>query len=155
MWPKPLVLAALLAAACGGSADAQDRRQWIGATNPDNVVLLYGTPDTDDVAINFTCDRAKKSIKFSYAFEPEGARNGMRLDVELSSEGGKVAVSATGQRLEMDDLFVLEATTRADAALRRILTEGRTLSIRVQQRTQTFPLAGAAKPAADLIAACS
>ena len=155
MLPRALVLAACLAVSSGGSAAAQDRRQWIGATSPDNVVLLYGTPNTDDVAINLTCDRARKSVSFSYAFEPAGARNGMRIDVELSSEGGKVALSATGRRLDMDDLFVLEATTRADAALRRILTEGRTLSIRVQQRAQAFPLAGAKKPAADLIAACS
>ena len=155
MWPKAVVLATLLAVSSGGIADAQDRRQWIGAANPDSVVLLYGTPNTDDVVINFTCNRAKKSVKFSYASEPAGARNGMRIDVELSSEGGKMVLNATGRRMDMDDAFVLEATTRVDAALRRLLTEGRTLSIRVQKNVQAFPLAGVGKQAAELMAACS
>jgi len=155
MWPKSLVLTALLAAASGAPAEAQDGRQWIAATSSDSVRLLYGTPNSGDVALNFTCDRAKKSIKFSYAFEPAGAKSGMRIDVELSSEGGKVVLSATGRRLDMDDLFVLEATTRVDAALRGTLAEGRTLSIRVQTHVEAFPLADVAKQAAGLIAACS
>ena len=155
MPPKAIALVAMLAVMSGGSAAAQDRRQWIGASNPDNVMLLYGTPNTDDVAIAFTCERATKSIRFAYTFEPAGARNGMRIDMELSSDSGKVVLNATGRRMEMDDAFVLEATIRADAALRRTLTGGRTLSISVQGRAQAFPLAGAGKQAAELMAACS
>jgi hypothetical protein len=154
MWPNAIALAALLVASCGEPAGAQESRQWIGATSPDSVSLLYGTPDTDDVVINFTCDRVKKSIRFAYTFEPAGATSGMRIDVELSSEGGKMVLNAAGRRMDTDDAFVLEATTRADAALRRTLTEGRTLSIRVQMQVQAFPLSRATKPAADLIAAC-
>ena len=79
MRPQALVLVVILAVSSGGTADAQNSRQWIGATNPDNVVLLYGTPRIDDVVINFTCDRAKKTVKVAYTFEPVDAKSGMRV----------------------------------------------------------------------------
>ena len=153
--PKLLRLVALAALSCVPTVAADDRRQWIGTTNTDSVVLAYGTPDSDDVAISFSCDRATKILTVSLILEPADARDGLRTDVQLSSEGGQIVLRATGRRLALDDSFMLQATTRLDASLRQILTEGRTLSLRAPGSTDTIPLTGAREQARELIQACS
>ncbi|HKU93813.1 MAG TPA: hypothetical protein VJR58_00975 [Vineibacter sp.] len=151
---KAVVLAAVAALSCARTASADDR-QWIGTANVGSVVLAYGTPDSDDMAISFSCDPATKALAVSVILEPADAKDGMRVDVVLASEGGQVVLNATGQHLAMDDSFLLQATTRLDPSLRRILTEGRTLSIRVPGSTDTIPLAGAREQAQRLIDACA
>jgi len=153
-WAKPVILAAVAALSCSRTASA-DERQWIGTANVGSVVLAYGTPDSDDVAISFSCDQTTKALTVSVILEPADAKDGMRVDVMLASESGQIVLNATGQRLAMDDSFMLQATTRLDPSLRRILTEGRTLSIRASGSTDTIPLAGAREQAQKLIDACA
>jgi len=154
LWAKPVILAAVAALSCARTASA-DERQWIGTANVDSVVLAYGMPASDDVAISFSCDLATKALTITIILEPADAKDGMRVDAMLAAESGQIVLNATGQRLAMDDSFMLQATTRLDPALRRILTEGRTLSIRVPGSTDTLPLAGAREQAQKLIDACA
>ncbi|TWT13613.1 hypothetical protein [Reyranella sp. CPCC 100927] len=153
-WAKSVILAAVAALSCARTASA-DERQWIGTANVGSVVLAYGTPDSDDMAISFSCDPATKALTVSVIVEPADAKDGMRVDVVLASESGQVVLNATGERLAMDDSFMLHATTRLDPSLRRILTEGRTLTIRVPGSTDRIPLAGAREQAQKLIDACA
>lgn len=131
--------------------------QWLGAgaTNGNNATLIYGVPGTDDVVISFLCDSATKLLAVTYIFEPVGAHDGMRIDMELSSHGRRVSLSAIGQRVKLNDEFRLEARTKNGLAIAEILNGGRTLSIRVQKRTISIPLAGAKPGVAGLVTACT
>ncbi len=150
-----VLLASALAVSLALEAGAQDdRRRWIALGTPEASSLVYGTPESDDLVVSFACKRATRQILVGFIHEPVGARDGMRIGIELSSEGGRVGLDATGERLPMDDRFLLLASTTLSPALRRILTEGKTLSVTVQDGAEEIPLRGAADAAADLIKAC-
>lgn len=140
-------------ASSAGAANPGDRRQWLGAIYGNAAALVYGTPQSDDLIISFLCDRASKALTVAFISEPAGARDGMRVDMELSSEGGSVSLNATGQRLGTG-AFQFEATARSASAIGRILTGGRILAVRLQQSTVAIPLAGAETHVAELVAAC-
>jgi hypothetical protein len=156
-WKKAMrltIVAVALLAAAGIEVNAQEGRQWIGIAGPDGASLLYGTPQSDDIVIGFRCERATDELVVSFRFEPVGAADGMEIDMELFSEGSAVVLPATGERMLLDDAFVLEARTELDPALRRIITEGETLSVMVQDGVEEIPLDGAAEEAAALFEAC-
>jgi Putative peptidoglycan binding domain len=132
---------------------AGDRRQWIGAIYGNAAALVYGTPQSDDLVISFLCDRASKSVTVTFMSKPAGVRDGMRVDMELSSEGGSVALSSLGQLLPTG-AFQLEATAESGAAIGRILSGGRNLSVRVRGSTVAIPLAGSEPHVVELVTAC-
>jgi hypothetical protein len=43
-------------------ASAQSARQWIFDDNPEAPALTYGTPDSDDLLIAFTCEPDEKRM---------------------------------------------------------------------------------------------
>jgi hypothetical protein len=134
---------------------AEKGRSWITSTDAKGTTLSYATPETDDGLIAFRCTRVTKQLTVVVAMEPMGAKDGMRIGVDLIAEGvGNVLLQAVGRRLQLDDTFIVEAKTTLGPALRRILTEGQTLSIMVQDGTEEIPLSGAAKGVAALIEAC-
>jgi hypothetical protein len=147
-------LASALAVAPAPAAGAERGRDWLAFGSAEKSVLVYGTPETDDVVISFSCTRATREVTVAFTHEPVGAKDGLRIGMELFSEGGRMMLDATGQRVEFDDTFVLEAKTTLSPVLRHILTDGQTLSVMVQDGVEEIPLQGAAKAGAVLIEAC-
>jgi hypothetical protein len=156
MRPGGVLLASALAESLALDAGAQDdRRRWIALSSPEASTAVYGTPESEDLVISFSCKLATRQIVVGFIHEPVGAKDGMRIGMELSSEGGRVRLDATAERLPpFDDRFLLLAETTLSPALRPILTDGKTLSVKVQDRGEEIPLRGAADAAADLIKAC-
>jgi hypothetical protein len=152
MRPSTVLLISALTVSPALGADAG--RSWIAWSDKKVTRLIYGTPESEDAVISFTCTRATRQIAVAFGHEPVGAKDGMRIGMELLSEGGRVMLDATGQGAQLHDIFFLEAKTTLSPALRRILTEGKTLSVMVQDGAEEIPLQGAAKAAAALIAAC-
>ncbi len=150
---KAIVVAGFLAVSAAQAADGG--RQWIGAASAEGASLIYGTPQSDDVVLRFACDPATKELTAAFGFEPVGAADGMELDLELSSQGGSLVLHATGQRMLMDDSFVLEAKAPFDPALRDIITEGETLFVMAEDGVEEIPLAGAAEQAAAFFQECA
>jgi hypothetical protein len=146
-----LLVAALIVSPALG---AEPGRSWIAWSDEKVARLAYGTPESDDMVVGFICTRATRQLTVAFAHEPVGARDGMRIGMELFSEGGRVTLEATGERLQLDDIFLLEAKTTLTPALRGVLTKGRTLSVTVQDGVDEIPLQGAAEAAADLVEAC-
>lgn len=150
------VVLASLFLACGPALTGagEKGRSWSAVADADGSALVYGTPGTDDVVIRLSCARATREITVGFRHEPVGAKDGMRIGMELFSEGGNLVLDATGHRLLLDDIFVLEAKTAWNPALRRLLADGRTLSVMVQDGVAEIPLAGAKDGIAALIEAC-
>ncbi len=139
------------------SAGANDY-QWIGQITEDGASLSYAIPESDGIKLDFHCDRKTRAIVVNYDHEPAGAKDGAKYDIELSLRGRdaglRVVVPATGQRLELDDLFVLQGQTRMTPGLRRVLSEGGTLLVKVHGRVEEIPLKGIGAATRQLLAAC-
>jgi hypothetical protein len=65
-----------------------------------------------------------------------------------------VIIPATGQRLELDDKFLLQGETRMSQQLRAILSSEGTMLVSVDGRVEEIPLQGAARAAQLLLRSC-
>jgi hypothetical protein len=156
MTPNP-VLTLLFVLAALVPAQASEYR-WIGQITEDGSALSYAIPQSDGVKLDFHCDRKTRAIVVNYDHEPKAAKDGGKFDLHLSVRGRDpglaVTIAAIGRRLELDDLFALQGRTRMTPALRRLLSEGGTLLVRVDGRVEEIPLKGITAAAKQLLASC-
>lgn len=157
MQPSIFFLAVSISLASMLPAGAGEYR-WIGQITEDGSALSYAIPESDGIKIDFHCDRKTRAIVVNYAREPKAAKDGGKFNIRVSVRGRdpglNVTIAATGQRLELDDLFVLQGQTRMTPALRRLLAEGGTLLVEVDGRPEEIPLKGIAAAAKQLFASC-
>lgn len=137
-----------------GSAAQSEDVQWFANEFDNTTILAFGMPDTDFTPIVFQCDRGDEMVRFYVSHDAPEAVDGQHMTVTLSSSGGSITVDAAGQFQEIDDLFHLEGEAKLDRSLVRILSEGSTLTIGIEDQVQEIPLAGAATQIDTLIAAC-
>jgi hypothetical protein len=139
-------------------AQAADEYKWIGQITEDGAALSFAIPQSDASKLDFHCDRRTKKIVVNYEHEPKDPRDGMKLTLQLSRKGNAAAanvnIATTGQRLELDDKFLLQGEIRMSPQLRRILSEGGTLLATVNGQTDEIPLDGAMQAARRLFASC-
>lgn len=139
-------------------ACAADEYKWIGQISEDGAALSYAIPASDAIRIDFHCDRKTRKLVVNFEHEPKTAKDRMQFTVRLSVRGRGPGVSVDipmkGERLELDDKFVLQGETRMSPQLRRILSEGGTLLLAVDDRTEEIPLTGVAQAARQLLASC-
>lgn len=132
--------------------------KWIGQITEDGASLSYAIPNSDAIRLDFHCDRKTRMVIVNFEHEPKTAKDGMQFTVRLSVRGRDPGVSLDipmkGERLGLDDKFVLQGETRMSQQLRRILSEGGTLLVAVDDRTGEIPLKGVAQAARQLFASC-
>lgn len=135
---------------------AAQEYKWIGQITEDGAALSYAISESDGIKLDFHCDRKTKLIVVNYEHEPRNARDGMRLPLRLSlkARDASVTIPATGQRLELDDRFVLQGETRMNPQLRRIFAEVGSLLVSVEGSDEEIPLNGVARAARQLLASC-
>jgi len=146
--------AILVALGLAASPALADDMQWIGQSYDDGASLQYGVPESGIVDITFACEKGSDRLDFTYAFEPDNAKVGMKMDVQLAAGGKTLTIPTTGERLEMDDLFVLGGRTKLDANLIAMLSAKGKMIIKVGKESDSYPLAGAKKAAADILRIC-
>lgn len=154
-----LALALLLVAFSGVSCTVMaSEYKWIGQITEDGAALSYAIPQSDAIKIDFHCDRKTRKIVVNFEREPQAAKDGMRLTIRLSLRGrdaaGSVDIAATGQRLELDDKFLLQGETRMSPQLRLILSSDGVLVVTAGSRSEEIPLKGAAQAARQLFGSC-
>lgn len=143
-----------LALALISSSALADDMEWIGQSYEEGASLLYGVPESGIVDITLSCEKGSDRLSFIYAYEPPNAKVGMKLDVHLTAGGKTLTIATTGDRLEMDDLFVLEGSTRLDSILISMILAKGEMIIKVGTDSDRYPLAGAKKAAADILKTC-
>jgi hypothetical protein len=124
-------LVALLLLPClAGTLPAAQGRSWIADGDDSAAWIIYGTPESDDVVLSLTCDKAAKTVIVWFATEPVTVKNPQSLPMVISSEGGHVSLTGQGARSEMDDAYSLEAKTALTPELEKLLTGARKLSVK-------------------------
>ncbi len=147
--------ALLVALVMGGGAHAQTAggMAWGFRSGDDGVVLAWEKPDTDQQIAGFSCNSATRRLNVFFNAEPGNTPNGVALPVTWSSEAGRVQLSMTGKRDEEMGLFVMQSQTSMTADLARVMS-GQTLTIQMQNKQTTIPLAGSAAGVAALVRQC-
>ncbi len=136
---------------------AASEYKWIGQITEDGAALSYAVPESDAIKIDFHCDRKTKKIVINYDHEPKESKNGMKLALRLSNNrpnAPSVHIPAVGQRLELDDRFVLQGETRMTPQLRRILSEEGVLAIAADTHVEEISLKGVTRASRQLFASC-
>ena len=146
-----LIPAAILPVA---AQEGEEQPRWFGSTDGRSTMLLYGVPDSDYVMLYFSCTVGKPMVSVNVQDEESRAEEGAAMQVRLSAGGEKVEFSEKAIPNEDSGGKDVKASLPLDDTLRRILTATGTLEILVDGHTQRYALAGAAEPAAAMIAAC-
>ncbi|TPP10092.1 hypothetical protein [Rhizobium glycinendophyticum] len=133
---------------------AEEKLAWHGWSGDGAAQLVYGVAESDHVLLSFACEQTGSPIRFVYPYEPEQPKNGGLYDVTLKAGKQTLSLKTTGTRLEMDDLFILEADMPAGANLVALLTAGKTLSLTVGKDLTEVPLQGAATAGSALFEIC-
>ncbi|MGB3538299.1 MAG: hypothetical protein WBA42_09075 [Mesorhizobium sp.] len=134
--------------------EGEEQPRWFGSTDGRSTMLLYGVPDSDYVMLYFSCTVGKPMVSVNVQDEESRAEEGAAMQVRLSAGGEKVEFSEKAIPNEDSGGKDVKASLPLDDTLRRILTATGTLEIVVDGHTQRYALAGAAEPAAAMIAAC-
>ena len=123
-------------------AQAQER-QWSLDTVNNQVFLVFGVPESDDVGLSFWCDIGKSKVQ---AFLPEtvaaihsGENIAIGVDIDGHSEKilAKVARDSSSQKLTVETTFGLAGS------LMKALRAGQSLGINVKGHVSSFPIADA------------
>lgn len=120
-------------------------RQWVAQSDPASSLLIYGTPESDDVLLSLACDHATKALTLWYVVEPVRAKDPETLPISLRSQGGTVALVGKGQRSEMDNAYSLEVTTEFTPEFDKVLSGAKAISILVEDKAIEIPMDGTAQ----------
>lgn len=133
----------LLIALGATTALAQPARQWIFNSADEVVTLTYGTPESDDVVIAFTCEPAEKQLRISEFFATHGLTVGKEAKLTLSSGAQRLTYPGKAIKNEMDDTVNVEVLRAPDPALFALLKAGQPITIDADGRPQQVPSAAA------------
>ena len=125
-------------------ASAESARQWIFDDNPEAPALTYGTPDSDDIVIAFTCEPGAKRMTIVEAVGAAKLEPGRVTTFRLTA--GAATLDLTGDAIanETDGSVNIEVTGAPNPRLFALLKAGPSLKIEVTGEKETIPLADAA-----------
>lgn len=150
-----LAVPVLLATAAWVSAE--DARKWMGDQQENIATLIYGVPQSDDAPIAFRCELPAHDFFVTLSLPPdfEPKAGTVRLAMAAPPTAEEVQVDAEIQFVQEMDVTFLEAKPAFDAAIARMLKQGRELRFTLGEKTFVYPLAGAADAMGPIEAACA
>lgn len=135
-------------------AQDEDQPRWFGTSFSNKTALVFGVPESDYVVLWFQCQQGKPVVSVGVQDEESNADEGDLMLVRLAANGeaiefsNKVRLNHESGGIEVDGSLPLDPT------MRRILSATDRLEIVIDGHTQDYDMAGAAEPAARMIAAC-
>ncbi len=148
------LMALMPAAPLPAAAQDEEQPRWFGGGYDDMTTLAYGIPDSDYVALHFSCTTGKPMVNAHVQDEESNANEGATMHVRLSAGGQQVAFSGKAMPNEDSGGKDVKGELPPDAALRAILTATGELEIVVDGHIQHYDMDGATEPAAAMLAAC-
>jgi hypothetical protein len=153
-WLAAILTAMMAAAPPPAAAQDEEQPRWFGSGYDDVATLAHGIPDSDYVALYFSCATGKPVVNAYVQDEESTAGEGTTMHVRLSAGGQQVAFSGKAMPNEDSGGKDVKGELPPDAALRAILTATGELEIVVDGHIQRYDMEGAAEPAAAMLAAC-
>ena len=132
----------LIALIVSTDAHAQER-QWSLDTVNNQVFLVFGVPESDDVGLSFWCDIGKSKVQ---AFLPEtvaAIRSGENITIGIDIDGRSENILAKVARDGSTQKLTVETTFGLAGSLMKSLRKGQSLGIKVKGHVSSFPIADA------------
>ncbi|MDN5926989.1 MAG: hypothetical protein L0I29_07950 [Hyphomicrobiales bacterium] len=137
------------------AAQDEEKPRWFGSSFDNRTtVLAYGIPDSDYVALSFSCRPGAAIVKIGVQDEESSAEEGAIVPVRMASGGIHMEFSEKARSNQDSGGIELHSDLPLTETLRRLLTSGDALEITVDGHKQRYGMEGAAEPAAAMIAAC-
>jgi hypothetical protein len=149
---RRLTFACLTATALATAAGAQEW-SFIQA-RPNDVMLVYGVPDSDEVTLSVNCNPGRKNLSLVVLVLPRGAKPGQRVRITLTAGGSSAAYDGKVVRDRAHGGSYIEAPASADAMIFDLLKSSQSLTIAVGSTRETVPLKDVAAPLAKMEKAC-
>jgi hypothetical protein len=150
-WAVAAALIVCFSLAGQARAAPSEARQWVAQGDAGASLLIYGTPESDDVLLSLTCDHSTKALTLWYVVEPVRAKDPESLAISLRSQAGTVALVGKGSRSELDNAYSLEVATEFTPELEKVLGGAKALSILVEDRAVEVPMDATAQDGIALL----
>lgn len=131
-------------AALAGPAPAEEGRSWIFDDNPEAPALEFGTPESDDFLIAFSCEPAAKRMTIVESIAAKSLNPGGSATFKLTAGTTSLDLAGDATANESDGSVSIEVTGAPNPRLFALLKAGPSLTIEVAGAKETIPLAGAA-----------
>jgi hypothetical protein len=141
---------ALLLVALASSAKAQEREWTLDRTDQD-VFLVFGTPETDDVGVSFWCRIGSKKLRLFLPVESKPAAYNTSLMVTI--HGHEFTLPVAASQNEMTDGNTLEAEFEVTSPMVKALQDNNYFIVAYAGAKSSFPLVNA--DTAGLIRLCT
>ncbi|MDI4666413.1 hypothetical protein K9U40_19090 [Xanthobacter autotrophicus] len=152
MFRPALAVATLLAFAA--PAAAQQKMTWHTQESDDSAALVFGVPETDEVAIFFLCKPGTPGLTVQSMIGSKGLEKDADTRLILTAGGTKKSFAGKGIANEESGAVDVEATGQM-ADLKALAKTGGTMTIEVKGAKRSVSLSGMAAAATKFEAACS
>jgi hypothetical protein len=139
-----LALACTLAVSLALPALAEPKRAWTFDDNPEAPTLDYGTPDSDEILIIFSCDPETKRMTVVESIAAKDLKPGGKATFKLTAGSQSLDLSGDAIANESDGTVSIEVSGPPNPKLFALLKAGPSMSIEVAGAKETVPLADAA-----------
>jgi hypothetical protein len=148
-------LACALVVALALPALAEPKREWTFDDNPEAPTLDYGTPDSDEILIIFSCDPQEKRMTVVESIASKDLKPGGKATFKLTA--GSQSLDLTGDAIanESDGTVSIEVNGPPNPKLFALLKAGPSMTIEVAGTKETVPLTGASAHVATFEKLCS
>jgi hypothetical protein len=144
----PLRLLILLAALLLGSAQSMaQERTWILDQTDQEVYLVFGVPETDDVGVSFWCTLRSGVVKFYLPESDPDFKLADPVDFELDIDAKKFPLKGKTSVNEEAGTLSLEAEFKATDPVFAALETANRFTIKAGSSNHVFPLGEADFPA--------
>ena len=137
-----LCVAFLYLVALNSSAFAQER-QWSLDSNDQNIFLVFGVPDTDDVGLSFLCKAGHRELVVLFQINAPTLRSGMRNRLRVKASGQEFTIAAKVTPNQTPDSYAIEGQINLDDNIWKALTTSEDVAFTINNQTAIYPLTDA------------
>src|SRR5262249_4699881 len=140
------MLLSLLIAMLAAVAAAAEKQSWGFVTSGDQVLLVYGVPESEAVTLAFICAPKRKRMTLVTTVLPDKARAGRPVTIRLVNGATTLDYAGKTGRDSAEDGVHASAEIAIDPRLYDLLAKGKSVRVEVADARETVPLAGVAGP---------
>jgi hypothetical protein len=148
------MLLGMLVALLATAASAAEKQSWGFVTSGDEVLLVYGVPESEAVTLSFICAPKRKRITVVTTVLPDNAQAGRAVTIRLVNGATTLDYPGKTGRDSAEDGVHASAEIAIDPRLYDLLAKGKSVRVEVAGARDTVPLAGVQRPLARMRAAC-
>ena len=123
-------------------AFAQER-QWSLDSNEQNIFLVFGVPDTDDVGLSFLCKAGQRDISILFQINAAAMKPRLHNQLRIKASGQDFTIPAKVTPSQTPDSFAIEGQMKLDDNIWKALSASSDVTFIINNQTAIYPLTDA------------